>query len=235
MNALFLATLAIANVNVEATAVVTSTPSTPWCEYDGAPVVGDVAKIRLSGRPSAPPEWPYQFYSGSVVLTLGEYLERATGEYREDVGTVSPVQSYANFAFNRDGSPGTIGLPPERGDWPSPDVCFYTTETIYFSDAYGAGDANRDGLFNSSDLVAVFVAGEYEDALAINSTWETGDWTADGEFNTRDLVVAFQAGTYEQPAAAVAIPEPSSAVLLLLGILAMRKPSNRSARRRSLP
>ena len=33
------------------------------------------------------------------------------------------------------------------------------------------GDANRDGQFNSGDLVQVFVAGEYEDGFVGNSTW----------------------------------------------------------------
>ena len=58
------------------------------------------------------------------------------------------------------------------------------------------GDSNRDGVFNSSDLVFVFQAGEYEDRIAGNSTYEEGDWNGDGEFDSSDLVFAFQAGTY---------------------------------------
>lgn len=58
------------------------------------------------------------------------------------------------------------------------------------------GDANRDGVFNSTDLTAVFQTGEYEDGVPDNSTWEDGDWNADGEFDTSDLVLAFQKGTY---------------------------------------
>jgi hypothetical protein len=59
------------------------------------------------------------------------------------------------------------------------------------------GDANLDGLFNSSDLVAVFQAGQYEDGVIGNSNWSTGDWNCDQEFDTGDLVLAFQAGIYE--------------------------------------
>ena len=59
-----------------------------------------------------------------------------------------------------------------------------------------AGDANLDGVFNSSDLVAVFRVGEYEDAIPDNSSWADGDWNCDGEFNSRDIVAAFQAGRY---------------------------------------
>jgi hypothetical protein len=58
------------------------------------------------------------------------------------------------------------------------------------------GDSNHDGRFNSSDLVLVFQAGKYEDAVAHNTTFEEGDWNGDGDFTTSDLVLAFQLGTY---------------------------------------
>ena len=58
------------------------------------------------------------------------------------------------------------------------------------------GDSNQDGVFNSGDLVAVFTAGEYEDDIDGNSTFEEGDWNGDGDFNTADLVFAFQTGDY---------------------------------------
>ena len=58
------------------------------------------------------------------------------------------------------------------------------------------GDANLDGVFDSADLVQVFAAGEYDDDLAENSSWNEGDWNCDGEFDSSDLVAAFQAGEY---------------------------------------
>ena len=70
------------------------------------------------------------------------------------------------------------------------------------------GDSNFDGVFNSSDLVLVFRAGEYEDEIPGNSTFEEGDWNGDGDFTTSDLVFAFRAGTYV--AAAVMQTQPSS-------------------------
>ncbi|MEZ6115490.1 MAG: hypothetical protein R3C28_02795 [Pirellulaceae bacterium] len=90
------------------------------------------------------------------------------------------------------------------------------------------GDSNLDGEFSSADFVAVFTAGQYEDAVADNSTWATGDWNGDGEFDSSDFVAAFTAGGYELgPKAAVsAVPEPSSWVLLLLStlpLLSLRK------------
>ncbi len=84
------------------------------------------------------------------------------------------------------------------------------------------GDANLDGEFNSSDLVAVFSAGEFEDFQALNSSWAEGDWDGNGDFGTSDLVAALTEGGFETgpklPAAIV--PEPTTAVLLIGGLLA---------------
>jgi uncharacterized membrane protein len=80
------------------------------------------------------------------------------------------------------------------------------------------GDANLDGEFNSSDIVRVFVAGEYEDTIDGNSTWATGDWDGDGDFGTRDLTLAFQSAGYEQgPRRAIrAVPEPDALTTWLI-------------------
>ena len=59
-----------------------------------------------------------------------------------------------------------------------------------------AGDANRDGVFNYADLVFAMIAGEYNDAVEGNSTWEEGDWNRDGEFNSEDIVFVFRIGAY---------------------------------------
>jgi hypothetical protein len=58
------------------------------------------------------------------------------------------------------------------------------------------GDSNHDGIFNSSDLVKVFIAGEYEDGIPGNSTFDEGDWNGDNDFTTADMVLAFISGRY---------------------------------------
>ena len=78
-------------------------------------------------------------------------------------------------------------------------------------------------MFDSTDLVQVFQAGEYEDDMPQNSYWTTGDWTGNGEFDSSDLVAAFLTGRYE---AEVAVPEPS-AMLLLFGLIALRRSTRR--------
>jgi hypothetical protein len=60
------------------------------------------------------------------------------------------------------------------------------------------GDVNNDSLFNSTDLLLVLQAGEYEDGRRGNSSYLEGDWNGDQEFDSQDLVFAFQAGNYSE-------------------------------------
>ncbi len=79
------------------------------------------------------------------------------------------------------------------------------------------GDANLDGHFDSLDMVNVFQAGQYQDAIDDNSGWATGDWNADGDFTSEDFVVAFQDGGYELTASpTAAVPEPRTLVPIAL-------------------
>jgi len=91
------------------------------------------------------------------------------------------------------------------------------------------GDANLDGLFDTTDFVSVFQAGQYEDALAGNSRWSTGDWNGDADFNSSDFITAFQAGCYERGtrAAVASVPEPAFAAGWLVAalLLAARRAS----------
>ena len=96
------------------------------------------------------------------------------------------------------------------------------------------GDANLDGEFNSGDLVVVFAAGEYEDDEIGNSGWAEGDWSGDMEFDSADLVVAFAEGGYEmgtKPAVA-AVPEPTAALVLLIGCCCLAFAQRRARSRR---
>ena len=82
------------------------------------------------------------------------------------------------------------------------------------------GDTDLDGEFNTTDLVNVFKAGEYEDDVEGNSGWAEGDWNADGDFTTSDLTAAFQDGGFEMgPRAAIVVPEPSGAFLMFAALV----------------
>ena len=96
------------------------------------------------------------------------------------------------------------------------------------------GDANDNGVFDSSDLVSVFVAGLYDAGPTEAAVWSTGDWNGDGEFSSTDLVIAMQDGGYDQgprppQGAAVVVPEPSAGLLTLLGLVALIYSRRRSS------
>jgi hypothetical protein len=59
---------------------------------------------------------------------------------------------------------------------------------VWINVQFPAGDANRDGVFNSSGLILAFSAGEYENDIAGDLTCAEGDWDHDGQFGTADLV-----------------------------------------------
>lgn len=109
----------------------------------------------------------------------------------------------------------------------------FADRTIWVNDLKNSwiGDANLDGEFNSSDLVDVFGAGNYE--AGVSSTWAEGDWDGNGEFDSGDLVVAFTDGGYEtgpRPAAA-AVPEPSGFALPLIAFALAATSLSRRPRR----
>jgi hypothetical protein len=74
------------------------------------------------------------------------------------------------------------------------------------------GDADLNGVFDSGDLVAVFIEGQYEDSQVRNSSWGSGDWDGDLEFSSADMVRAFQSGTYESQDEVASVPEPALGV-----------------------
>ncbi|MCA9171047.1 MAG: hypothetical protein KDB23_25415 [Planctomycetales bacterium] len=99
--------------------------------------------------------------------------------------------------------------------------CIFPFDAVTISRIDAANDVTGDGLFTSADLVAVFQAGEYEDRIMFNSTWQTGDWNGDREFNSSDLVVAFAIGKYETAVAGAAVPEPNTQALLSIAFAAV--------------
>ena len=86
------------------------------------------------------------------------------------------------------------------GEITQADLQFLLSEIMDIS----PGDADLNGVFNSSDLVQIFRTAEYEDAVADNSTWSDGDWDCDRDFTSSDLVLAFRTGAYSTASTPVA-------------------------------
>ena len=91
------------------------------------------------------------------------------------------------------------------------------------------GDSNRDGAFDSGDLVTAFTAGKY--GTGELASWEDGDWNASTKFDSNDFVIAFQTGLYEAPPMQTtrAVPEPSTFAMLMLGLLSLSNSVRRNA------
>jgi hypothetical protein len=101
--------------------------------------------------------------------------------------------------------------------------------TVWVKDLFNSwiGDANLDGVFNSSDLIDVLASGTYEADVA--AVWTTGDFNGDGRTNSTDLIAALADGGYEvgPRAALAAVPEPSAVLLLSVGLLALARQRKR--------
>jgi hypothetical protein len=175
----------------------------------------------------------------------------------EDAFKTLIAASFDNFSASDSLDPGILGDYDNSGALDAPDLDLqaqviasgvydaeydlnadlavdFTDREIWVRDLKGTwiGDANLNGVFNSGDMVQVFVRGKYEKPETV-ADWEEGDWNGDTFFNSSDMVAAFVDGGYEKGprivAAVSAVPEPSGSVLLLTALIALAARRRRAA------
>lgn len=157
----------------------------------------------------------------SSEFTLGDL----DGDGDSDVINVSPITGQIRWYENLDGAGNFGGVKvlisnqdlrhaqflaidfDTDGDL---DLVTYKGNRVTLYENRPIADSNDDGVFSSGDLVAAFAAGEYEDDVDGNSTFEEGDWNGDGEFDSNDLIFAFQFGDFTNH---VRVNEPAVAAV----------------------
>ena len=87
-----------------------------------------------------------------------------------------------------------------------------------YSSRYLRGDTDLDHDVDTFDLTGMIV--NYTGAIGSGTTWLTGDTDGDGDTDTADLTTAIINFTSARNAV-VAVPEPSSLLLLVIGCLAI--------------
>ncbi len=147
--------------------------------------------------------------TGALAFTIGDAETAATSLTVTATSNNQTLVPNANVVIGGTGTNRTVTVTPAANANGGPAIITVTVSdgTNSASETFNVtvtpvgvdipGDSNRDGVFDSSDLIFVFAAGEYEDGIAGNSTWEEGDWNGDGDFDSSDLIVAFAAGYYE--------------------------------------
>jgi ELWxxDGT repeat protein len=155
------------------------------------------------------------FMAGLVAVEDRVYFRANDGQHGLELWTSDGTESGTSMVS--DLRPGPIGSEPYAIANVNGTLYFGANDGVHGIEPWRLndplttpvpGDSNRDGKFNSSDLLLVFQIGEYEDGVDNNSTFDDGDWNGDGDFDSSDLVVAFQAGTYVTDASrALIVPE----------------------------
>lgn len=154
------------------------------------------------------------------TLTVDERVVLPAGQYRIEARADASAGRSAEGTFD-------LSLQATAADPVKPlddgTLLDLQLRTVYVHEVLNSwlGDSNLDGEFDSSDLVLVFSAGEYEDLVEGNSSWVTGDWSGDREFDSSDLVLAMQDGGFEQGrrTAALPVPEPGITGLAVLSLV----------------
>ena len=84
-----------------------------------------------------------------------------------------------------------------------------------------AGDANKDGKVDGSDVT--ILAGNWQKGVndGLTASWEEGDFNSDGKVDGSDVTILAGNWQYGVEAAASAVPEPSTIVLLLAAVASL--------------
>jgi hypothetical protein len=165
----------------------------------------------------------FEFRYGTHLPVAGQWAGGLSNS-TEDIILDAGGETIHQFAYLDQWHPETDGMGPslERIDPAEADLNQWASSFAWRASyvpggtpgtagGIRPGDANRDGVFDSSDLLQILSTAEFEDDVIGNSTWEDGDWNGDGDFDSLDLILAFSSTTYQgqppQPVVAAAVAD----------------------------
>ena len=184
---------------------------------------------------TAPGEWVWTIAVTDLPRDQTDLLDVAVQFPR---AAINDTRAFDFFVMGQNFPDGQLEDPlPDFADQDFGD--YFTYELNDLGPRLQAGDSNQDLKFDQLDLVQVQIAAKY--LTGQPATWGEGDWNAapggevgkpplgDGRFDQLDIVAALGPGHYltgpyaglaAASQASVPVPEPSTAALLTLGLLA---------------
>ena len=185
---------------------------------DGAPLTGWVDDLQIYDQALSETEVAFLFDNPGTALVLNK-----PGDYNND-GSVDVLDIDLQAQAMKDPNPN-LTIFDENGNLVVETADRQVWVKEHANTWYGDSDFDRE--FNSGDLVKVFAGGTYETGKMAG--WAAGDWDGNMLFDSSDLVIAFTDGGYENgpPPAVAAVPEPSSLLIVVLGLIGLATCSRR--------
>ena len=123
------------------------------------------------------------------------WYENVSGEFQKQPNLLETPSVIKDLEFGDLDNDGDLDAIVALGDSVGSQTSVHWYENLF---ERVLGDVNSDGEFGSADLVEIFLAGEYEDGIPNNSTYDEGDFNGDGDFDSSDFVFALTHGDYKQ-------------------------------------
>ena len=158
---------------------------------------------------------------GGMLALLGDYSTDLTTFIAAIDGSSEAVQWWDDASNDWASlSTATLGTDCTLEYLDSGDLAGYTLLTVAGGETPKVpGDANKDGKVDGSDVT--ILAGNWQyGVVGGGATWEMGDFNGDGKVDGSDVTILAGNWQYGVTTANASVPEPSTLIMLVLGMIA---------------